>query len=975
MAKAKLELIVMDKVFKYEGLEKNKERDLWELLIRKSITAEKVPEIFRQNKIEGFEALSDQDIIGRFNAHVEAKAAKKGGTAAAPAAPAPAPPAAPAEVVPAPPVATSNDRKPSPARPAPVEAPPPVTTPSVPAPPPPPPPVPVPQPEPKPIVQPPPAVKEVPTPQPTPKPALSPRRESVPAATKPAPDHNVAQPPAEARQPLPPSTTTKIVAPPQAEAEARANPPAAAPIQPAPTLPASTTTTIPVPPQAAEQQSKAEPEVKKAEPEEPKPAGKRTTRRKMNHDNAGEGGAPNQEEKPRAAPEVPISQVVPPPPVQTAPPPRSPASSPPPEKKPHTPISEAAAKKLSSKTADLLTRFFAEDKRKVGTLSRDQLVEVLRGADATLTDEDLDSVVNSTSVNSYGGYDYVALVGVLATAKPRSSSTASSPASPSGGKGAAAAEAKPPVPAAKPPVALMEEVKRIKSDHRDPNGPATSSPGGAAATTNSGTASAADLQRSSSSNAMLRESSSAAFQEGSGKLQIFIQLEGTDSNKLVMLSPGFTFEELQSSADRKFGLANGVALFFTEGEDRIALEDEDSVEVLHQLCDGKTRFKLLAKPKSGLQKGNGAAPPTTSAVPPQGVDKKKIPPGPKSLPPAPSAVVGAVTAAVGGLAATAGGLLGSGSVAIQPPSPSSVVVKLAGPRPTPPIKFQMAAPVFSVSLSPRADRFVCASRDKSVTVWDVANQVMITQLAGGHRGMALSCDFSPDGSSIVSSSESGEVKLWSPENGKTTNELKGHKDKVFCAKFSYDGRMVITSSNDKTVRVWYEGKKCQVLLGHTDAVFCCCFGRNQEGRFVASGGADTQVKVWDWRGGKEVLSLLGHQEAIWSVNFSNDDSKLVSAAMSRDIIIWDLKTAQILRLLQGHLEPVHEAIFSPCGQFVVSCSRDWCIMVWDVSTGKRIETLSGHRHTVYHISLVGNKLASCSFDESVRIWNLNLQVA
>ena len=55
------------------------------------------------------------------------------------------------------------------------------------------------------------------------------------------------------------------------------------------------------------------------------------------------------------------------------------------------------------------------------------------------------------------------------------------------------------------------------------------------------------------------------------------------------------------------------------------------------------------------------------------------------------------------------------------------------------------------------------------------------------------------------------------------------------------------------------------MKGHSKGVNCVAFG--PDGKFLASGSMDDCVKIWDVKSGKEIRTLEGHSDSVWSVAF------------------------------------------------------------------------------------------------------------
>jgi len=78
-----------------------------------------------------------------------------------------------------------------------------------------------------------------------------------------------------------------------------------------------------------------------------------------------------------------------------------------------------------------------------------------------------------------------------------------------------------------------------------------------------------------------------------------------------------------------------------------------------------------------------------------------------------------------------------------------------------------------------------------------------------------------------------------------------------------------------------------------------------------------------------------------------------------------------LFVLQGHDDVVYSGTFSPDGGLLASASFDQTIRVWDVKTGKQVgEPLRGHTNAVFSVTFSpsGDHLISASRDSTVRIW-------
>jgi len=145
-----------------------------------------------------------------------------------------------------------------------------------------------------------------------------------------------------------------------------------------------------------------------------------------------------------------------------------------------------------------------------------------------------------------------------------------------------------------------------------------------------------------------------------------------------------------------------------------------------------------------------------------------------------------------------------------------------------------------------------------------------------------------------------------------------------------------------------------------------------DGRLLASGSYGL-VTVWDLmtaRPAKQLTNVLG---AVNDLKFS-PDGKLLAVGGGQpsargDLRLFDSATWQLVATLGGHEDVVFSVAFSPDGKRLASASFDKTVRVWDGVTHKCQLTFDGHSDFVYAVAFSpdGHWLASSSKDRSVKI--------
>jgi Tol biopolymer transport system component len=149
-----------------------------------------------------------------------------------------------------------------------------------------------------------------------------------------------------------------------------------------------------------------------------------------------------------------------------------------------------------------------------------------------------------------------------------------------------------------------------------------------------------------------------------------------------------------------------------------------------------------------------------------------------------------------------------------------------------------------------------------------------------------------------------------------------------------------------------------------------------DGRLLAAGSYG-QVAVWDLTTAQPVKILTNVLAAVNDVRFSPDGSLLVVAggqpSAKGDLRVFGVADGKLLATLGGHDDVVFSVSFSPDGKRLASASFDKTVRIWDVTTHKLERTLTGHSDFVYAVAFSpdGQWVASAGKDRSVKLVDVN----
>lgn len=268
--------------------------------------------------------------------------------------------------------------------------------------------------------------------------------------------------------------------------------------------------------------------------------------------------------------------------------------------------------------------------------------------------------------------------------------------------------------------------------------------------------------------------------------------------------------------------------------------------------------------------------------------------------------------------------------------------------------------------------------------------------------------FSPD-SKILASGGYQKIYLWNAETGVHLSTLggqinsgkarkfaskilnippdEGHTDWIRTLTFSPNGCFLATGGEDKTVRLWDLSKGHEVSFPgrHVDSVNALSF--SSDSRLLASGSGDGQIKLWDaWNVftrvsngevlkismDREISTVGRHENGIRALGFSSNNRLLASGDEDGTIQLWDVSSNFSLSTLTGHTGSVYALMFLCNGRILASGGgKDNTIRLWDTITGRELAVISGHTAPVRALAfLAGSKtLASAGNDGTIFLWD------
>ncbi|MBL7551551.1 DUF4062 domain-containing protein [Frankia sp. AgB1.9] len=248
---------------------------------------------------------------------------------------------------------------------------------------------------------------------------------------------------------------------------------------------------------------------------------------------------------------------------------------------------------------------------------------------------------------------------------------------------------------------------------------------------------------------------------------------------------------------------------------------------------------------------------------------------------------------------------------------------------------------------------VSVSEDSTAVQWDVATgepgAALVGERLSPNRGSAVA----PDDSWVAVPDRDDGVRLWEPATG-TVRAVLSSPSEVRGYAVGPDGSWLVGACRDGVARMW------DTQSGEWLASFVA---RDRSATAPSSGTGELEYGEPPAPGQHGVDSHRGCVVA-------PDGSWVAVGGGQRDILVWDVATLEPLAELSGHTNEVLGLATAPDGRFMVSAGSDHTVRVWWTDGWRAGPVLDGHSHTVRAaaVSADGAFVASAGGDGSVRVW-------
>ena len=292
----------------------------------------------------------------------------------------------------------------------------------------------------------------------------------------------------------------------------------------------------------------------------------------------------------------------------------------------------------------------------------------------------------------------------------------------------------------------------------------------------------------------------------------------------------------------------------------------------------------------------------------------------------------------------------------------------------------------SVAVHPDSGR-VAAVGFVTGVIDDLATQKTVSRLGVSPRTVETG-RFSPDGRRLALALKSGEASLFDVETGRILHALRHPSRIPITLAFSGDGRRLAVATRAQPdrraaaprdhVTIWDvdTGQRVGQIEGGGEPIVAISLSR--DGQRLLTGSPTPTYRLWDVNTGRLIVAIPDRSEGTNETSLAalSPDGRRAAVtagnwigATDPTIDIVDLETGERRYTLAGHSRRIRALTFSNDGTRLASAAEDDVIRVWDSTLGQEVLSRPAPSNIVdLGFTSDGRKLIAVSQDGTTRIW-------
>lgn len=224
-------------------------------------------------------------------------------------------------------------------------------------------------------------------------------------------------------------------------------------------------------------------------------------------------------------------------------------------------------------------------------------------------------------------------------------------------------------------------------------------------------------------------------------------------------------------------------------------------------------------------------------------------------------------------------------------------------------------------------------------------------MLNGHERALTQIKYNLDGDLLFSAAKDVKPCVWYSHNGERLGTYRGHNGTIWCLDVTYDTKLLLTGSADPSCFIWdvqYGTKLADLQCG--SAVRTCGWSYSGKQFFYSTSrqmGQMCELRLFDLN----MDPRKQENNPIWSVQMPKEpreavissavwglhDKEIVTGHDNGIVDAWDLRTTQSVRSVQAHKDKINDLQYSKDQSMLVTASKDCNSKVLDSQTFQELK--------------------------------------
>ncbi|KAI6912695.1 WD40 repeat-like protein [Hortaea werneckii] len=206
-----------------------------------------------------------------------------------------------------------------------------------------------------------------------------------------------------------------------------------------------------------------------------------------------------------------------------------------------------------------------------------------------------------------------------------------------------------------------------------------------------------------------------------------------------------------------------------------------------------------------------------------------------------------------------------------------------------------------------------------------------------------------------------DEKLPAPPATTLRQQIQAHTHWINDIALAQSNQALLSASSDITIKLWRPAATDrlppQPIGFHSDYVKTLAVP-SQNSDWIASGGLDRKIYTWDLNGGGQKLCIDASEDessslaarekgSVYALGATNNF--LASGGPESTVRVWDARSGKRITKLVGHTDNIRDVLISEDGSKIMTASSDRTVKIWSTGAGRCMYTLTMHDASVWSL--------------------------